>query len=71
MMEAVSTSETSINFYKTAWRNNPEGCHIHVLLVIKPTVWHAMETKLPQETDYECHAEVYTTYLRKYDKVID
>jgi hypothetical protein len=24
MVEAVSTSETSVNFYQTTWRNNPE-----------------------------------------------
>jgi ribosomal protein L18E len=24
MMETVSTSETSVNFYQTTWRNNPE-----------------------------------------------
>jgi hypothetical protein len=29
MMEAASTSETSVNFYQTAWRNNPEDSHLH------------------------------------------
>jgi hypothetical protein len=29
MMEAVHTSETSVNFYKNTQRNNPEGCHLH------------------------------------------
>jgi hypothetical protein len=24
MMEAASTSKTSVNFYETTWRNNPE-----------------------------------------------
>jgi hypothetical protein len=24
MMEAASTFETSVNFYQTTWRNNPE-----------------------------------------------
>jgi hypothetical protein len=28
-MEAVSTSETSVNFYKTTRRNNPEDSHIY------------------------------------------
>jgi hypothetical protein len=27
MMEATSTSETSVNFYQTAWSNNPEDSH--------------------------------------------
>jgi hypothetical protein len=29
MMEAASTSETSVNFYQTTRRNNPEGSHLH------------------------------------------
>jgi hypothetical protein len=29
MMEAVSTSETSVNFYETTRRNIPENCHLH------------------------------------------
>jgi hypothetical protein len=29
MMEAASTSETPVNFYQTAWRNNPEDSHFH------------------------------------------
>jgi hypothetical protein len=29
MMEATSTSETSVNFYKTVPRNNPEDSHLH------------------------------------------
>jgi hypothetical protein len=28
MMEAASTSETSVNFYKTIRRNNPEDNHL-------------------------------------------
>jgi hypothetical protein len=29
MMEEISTSETSVNFYETAGRNIPTGCHLH------------------------------------------
>jgi hypothetical protein len=29
MMEAASTSETSVNFYQTTWSNNPEDSHLH------------------------------------------
>jgi hypothetical protein len=29
MMEAASTSVTSVNFYQTARRNNPEDSHLH------------------------------------------
>jgi hypothetical protein len=33
IMEAVSTSEMSVNFYKTARRNFPEDSHLHVSAV--------------------------------------
>jgi hypothetical protein len=29
MLEAVSTSETLVNFYQTTRRNNPENSHLH------------------------------------------
>jgi hypothetical protein len=29
MMETASTSETSVNFYQTTMRNNPEDSHLH------------------------------------------
>jgi hypothetical protein len=29
MVEAVSISETSVNFCQTTWRNIPEGSHHH------------------------------------------
>jgi hypothetical protein len=29
MMEAATTSETSVKFYQTTWRNNPEDMHLH------------------------------------------
>jgi hypothetical protein len=29
MMEAASTSETSVNFYQTTQRNNPDDSHIY------------------------------------------
>jgi hypothetical protein len=32
MMEAVSTSETSVNFYQTTWRNISEDSHHYNLL---------------------------------------
>jgi hypothetical protein len=30
MMEAVTTSETSVNFYRTTRRNFPEGSHLQL-----------------------------------------
>jgi hypothetical protein len=32
MMEAVCTSETSVNFYETTRRNIPQDCHLHTRL---------------------------------------
>jgi hypothetical protein len=32
-MEAVSTSETSVNFYETTRLSNPEGCHLHEVII--------------------------------------
>jgi hypothetical protein len=29
MMKAASTSETSVKFYRTTWRNIPEDSHLH------------------------------------------
>jgi hypothetical protein len=29
MMEAASTSETTVNLYQTTQRNNPEDSHLH------------------------------------------
>jgi hypothetical protein len=31
MMEAANASETSVNFYQTSRRNNPEDGHLHRL----------------------------------------
>jgi hypothetical protein len=30
MMEAVSTSETLVNFYQTTWRSIPEDSHLQM-----------------------------------------
>jgi hypothetical protein len=32
MMEAVSTSETSVNFYQTTWRKIPEDSHFQAYI---------------------------------------
>jgi hypothetical protein len=29
MIEAASTSETSVNFYQSTWRNNPEDSQLY------------------------------------------
>jgi hypothetical protein len=33
MMVAVSTSETSVNFYQTTWHNIPEDTQLHLTVV--------------------------------------
>jgi hypothetical protein len=34
MEEAASTSETSVNFYQTTWRNNPEDSHLNLAIPV-------------------------------------
>jgi hypothetical protein len=38
-MEAVRTSETSVNFYETIRRNIPEGSHLHVSVKFAIAGW--------------------------------
>jgi hypothetical protein len=35
MMEAASTSETSVNFHQTKQRNNPEDSHLHCVHIVQ------------------------------------
>jgi hypothetical protein len=35
MMEAATTCETSVHFYQTTRRNNPEDCHLHTRRRVK------------------------------------
>jgi hypothetical protein len=35
---AANASETSVNVYQTAWRNNREDSHLHALLFLKRNV---------------------------------
>jgi hypothetical protein len=37
MMEAASTTETSVNFYQTTRRYNPEASHLHILFALEPS----------------------------------
>jgi hypothetical protein len=34
-MEAASTSETSVNFYQTTWRNNPIDSHLRNIIFVE------------------------------------
>jgi hypothetical protein len=55
MMEAESTSETSVNFYQTTRRNNPEDSHLHT---------HRREKNL------KYHNDVKSLYVLKFIKLI-
>jgi hypothetical protein len=33
MKEALSTSETLVNFYDTIWRKTPEDSHVHLIYI--------------------------------------
>jgi hypothetical protein len=37
IMQAVNTSETSVNFYQTTWNNIPETGHLHLALEVEHT----------------------------------
>jgi hypothetical protein len=36
MMEAVRTSETSVNFYQTIRLKIPEGSHLYLMMLFQP-----------------------------------
>jgi hypothetical protein len=38
MMAAASTSETSVNFYKTTWHNNKKISHFSVMILLQTVV---------------------------------
>jgi hypothetical protein len=42
MMEAARTSETMVNFYRTAWCYNPEGCHLMTVKLKKQPLRYQM-----------------------------
>jgi hypothetical protein len=51
MMEAAGTSETSVNFYQTTRRNNPEDSHQRtVMLVLREGKW-----KVPRLNNLQWH----------------
>jgi hypothetical protein len=35
MMEAASTSVTSVNFYQTTWCNNPEDSYLRIQILLR------------------------------------
>jgi hypothetical protein len=57
MMEAASTSETSVNFYQTTWRNNPEDSQLRRL--------RALENRMLRKIFGPARKEVY----KRLDKI--
>jgi hypothetical protein len=61
MMEAVSTSEMSVYFYKGSWHNIPEACylltHYHENLNSRSHIW-AAKCHIPQKMYKKYHAQV-------------
>jgi hypothetical protein len=45
MMEAASTSETSVSFYQTTWSNIPEDSHLSIV-ELTPRIWTCSCSKL-------------------------
>jgi hypothetical protein len=69
MMEAVSTSETSVTFYQTTRRNIPQDSHLHgsgwleiYLLVTKTNAMPARKFKHEQENWVVRIAVVWTNF---------
>jgi hypothetical protein len=55
MVEAIITCETSINFYRTTWGNNPTDSHLHNrrLEILKSQIFEVNENvtvSMPQFT---------------------
>jgi hypothetical protein len=46
-MKAASTSETSVNFYQTTRRNNPEDSHLHTRCRVN------LKSQLPYKPEYK------------------
>jgi hypothetical protein len=53
MMETATTSETSVNFYQTTWRYNPEDRHLEelkcLLRLLHPSPCHLKITRKSNE----------------------
>jgi hypothetical protein len=69
MMEAVSTSEASVNFYETARRYIPEDSHLHThrLENLKPHVLQVVVITIFNNTilfcGRNCYLNTYTVYI--------
>jgi hypothetical protein len=64
MMEAVSTSETSVNFYETTRSNIPEDSHLHPpddTWVNMEQRWNNIDRGKPENSENNCYRETLTT----------
>jgi hypothetical protein len=60
MMEAASNSETSVNFYQTTRRNNPEDSHLQYLDIVRKSKF-LLECFLPTFLKKESEAYEITS----------
>jgi hypothetical protein len=67
MIEAVSTSETSVNFYQTTRRNIPENSHLHTRRRenLKSQLQSVYLKERERETKYQVGFEVLTAVSMK------
>jgi hypothetical protein len=62
MMEAASTSETSVYFYRTTWRNNPEDSHLHTCHY-ENLKSHIIQAFLPSPDFYSMYFLVFSSFV--------
>jgi hypothetical protein len=46
VMEAANTSETSVNYYQTTRRNNPEDSHLHFIVCFGKLSYRTVVTNI-------------------------
>jgi hypothetical protein len=62
----AAPSETSVNFYQTTWRNNPDDSPLHVNLGIKPVLvqWNDVQIKRPEPRISILHLKAMQVFSR-------
>jgi DNA-binding Lrp family transcriptional regulator len=63
MMEAVSTTETVVNFYQTTWRSIPEDIHLHTRRREKLKYHHILVRLILHGEDDDDHVDGTTLCL--------
>jgi hypothetical protein len=57
MTEAASTSETSVNFYQTTWRDNPEDSYLLSKRVTEQSF--VFRFNFPMRAAYPAHSRLF------------